>query len=221
MPPLYLRKEWVFHTSLPCSKANVRHTRRDRIRFTFGLQAFGRSRIARSWRCLCPGLSWRKERRFLPLTSQPLAVRWLMENGPKELEMLFRAIIFQPSAPILLADDDRRYCEASVGAGRLLGLSREEIIGRTLDDFTEPSLRPVISEHWTRFLADGQQEGTLTLLGSEGIPGTSNTPLKETLGRCVISCCCMTRQSPQGARRVKTLPREVCRPGRRTMRCPC
>ena len=182
MPPLYLRKEWVFHTSLPCSKANVRHTRRDRIRFTFGLQAFGRSRIARSWRCLCPGLSWRKERRFLPLTSQPLAVRWLMENGPKELEMLFRAIIFQPSAPILLADDDRRYCEASVGAGRLLGLSREEIIGRTLDDFTEPSLRPVISEHWTRFLADGQQEGTLTLLGSEGIPRNVKYSAKGNVG---------------------------------------
>jgi formate hydrogenlyase transcriptional activator len=105
-----------------------------------------------------------------------------MENGPKELEMLFRAIIFQPSAPILLADDDRRYCEASVGAGRLLGLSREEIIGRTLDDFTEPSLRPVISEHWTRFLADGQQEGTLTLLGSEGIPRNVEYSAKGNVG---------------------------------------
>src|SRR5579871_1752127 len=118
----------------------------------------------------CPGLSGQKERRFLPLTSQPQAVQWLTENGPKELEMLFRAIIFQPSAPILLADNDRRYQEASVGASKLLGLPREKIIGRSLDEFTEPSFRRVISERWNRFLEEGQQEGTLRLLGSEGVP---------------------------------------------------
>src|SRR5579862_6873860 len=112
----------------------------------------------------------KKERRFLPLTSQPQAVRWLVENGPRELEMLFRAIIFQPSAPILLADDDRRYREASVGASKLLGLPREKIIGQRLDDFTEPSARPVVSERWHRFLEEGQQEGTLRLVGSEGVP---------------------------------------------------
>jgi formate hydrogenlyase transcriptional activator len=83
--------------------------------------------------------------------------------------MLFRAIIFQPSAPILVADDDRRYQEASVGASKLFGLPREKIIGRSLDDFTEPDVRPVISERWHRFLEDGQQEGTLRLVGSEGI----------------------------------------------------
>ena len=56
--------------------------------------------------------------------------RWLTENGPKELELLFRAIVFQPSTPILLADNDRLYREASVGASKLLGLPREKIIGR-------------------------------------------------------------------------------------------
>ena len=80
------------------------------------------------------------------MSSQPQATGWLAENGPKELELLFRAIVFQPSAPILLADDDRRYQEASVGAAKLLGLPREKIIGRTLDDFVEPSFKPVISE---------------------------------------------------------------------------
>ncbi len=101
-------------------------------------------------------------------TSQFQAVRWLTENGPNELELLFRAIVFQPSAPILLADNDRRYREASVGASRLLGLPREKIIGRSLEDFAKPSFKPMISERWRRFLKEGEQEGTLLLLGPDG-----------------------------------------------------
>jgi formate hydrogenlyase transcriptional activator len=100
----------------------------------------------------------------------PPAAAWLAENGPKELESLFRAIVFQPSAPILLTDNDRCYREASVGASKLLGLPREEIIGRSLDDFAEPSFRPVISERWRTFLEQGEQEGTLQLVGADGGP---------------------------------------------------
>src|ERR1039458_3329836 len=37
--------------------------------------------------------------------SESTAPRWLVENGPKELELLFRAIIYPPSAPILITDN--------------------------------------------------------------------------------------------------------------------
>jgi formate hydrogenlyase transcriptional activator len=104
------------------------------------------------------------------LASQPHAAGWLAENGPKELELLFRAIVFHPSVPILLADDDRRSREASVGASKLLGLPREKIIGSSLDDFAEPSFKPVISERWRAFLEKGEQQGTLQLVGSDGTP---------------------------------------------------
>src|ERR1700683_4096798 len=104
------------------------------------------------------------------MASQPQAARWLSETVPKELELLFRAIVFHPSAPILLADDDRQYREASVGASKLLGLPREKIIGRSLDDFAEPSFKPVISERWRTFLEEGEQDGTLELLGPDGSP---------------------------------------------------
>ena len=92
---------------------------------------------------------------------------WLLENGPRELELLFRAIVYHPSVPILIADNERNYRDASAGAGKLLGLSRDKIIGRRMDDFADPSFKPRISELWRAFLGQGEQEGTLRLAGSD------------------------------------------------------
>jgi PAS domain S-box-containing protein len=91
-----------------------------------------------------------------------------VENGPKELELLFRAIIYHPAAPILIADSDRKYCEASAGAGKLLGLPREKIIGRQIDDFAPPAFRPRVSQLWQAFLERGEQVGTLRLIAADG-----------------------------------------------------
>ncbi len=104
------------------------------------------------------------------MASQPQSASWLVQNGPGELERLLRAIVFHPSTPILLADDDRRYREASVGASKLLGLPREKIIGCSLDDFAEPTFKPVISKQWRAFLEQGEQKGMLKLLGPGGEP---------------------------------------------------
>ena len=84
--------------------------------------------------------------------------------------MLFRAIVFQPSTPILLADNDRHYREASIGAAELLGVPREKIIGHSLDDFADPAIKPVIPEIWNEFLEEGEKEGTLNLMGPDGTP---------------------------------------------------
>jgi PAS domain S-box-containing protein len=112
-----------------------------------------------------------KEKLFLNSTASPPQENlWLAENGPRELELLFRAIVFYPSAPILLTDNNRLSRDASAGVGKLLGLPRAEIIGRSLDEFTDPSFRPVIADRWQEFLKLGQQEGTLPLVAADGSP---------------------------------------------------
>jgi formate hydrogenlyase transcriptional activator len=93
---------------------------------------------------------------------------WLLENGPGELELLFRAIVFQPGVPILLVDNDRRSRDVSVGVSKLLGLPRDKLIGQRLDDFAEPDFKPVISERWRAFLDEGHQEGILKLVDPLG-----------------------------------------------------
>jgi formate hydrogenlyase transcriptional activator len=104
------------------------------------------------------------------VAAQSQAANWLVENGPRELEMLFRAIIYHPSAPILITDNDGNYRDASAGASKLFGLSREKIIGHRMDDFAEPSFKPQISQLWRAFLEQGEQEGALRLVGADGSP---------------------------------------------------
>src|SRR3954451_15340264 len=97
-------------------------------------------------------------------------IPWLTENGPRELELLFRAIVYHPASPILIADNDGSYREASAGAGKLLGIPREKLIGKQIDDFALPSFKPQVSQLWRAFLDHGEQEGTLELVGADGIP---------------------------------------------------
>jgi formate hydrogenlyase transcriptional activator len=101
-------------------------------------------------------------------SSQPQSGQWLLDSGLKKLELLFRAIVYQPAEPILIVDNDRNYWDVSCGAGKLFGLSRDRIIGRRIDDFAEPTFRPQIDQLWRAFLEQGEQRGTFRLIGSDG-----------------------------------------------------
>jgi hypothetical protein len=74
----------------------------------------------------------------------------------KQLEPLFRTIVFQLAEPILIADDDRTYLDGSCGAGRLFGLSRNRIMERRIDHFAEPSFRPQIEQLWQAVLLQSE-----------------------------------------------------------------
>jgi formate hydrogenlyase transcriptional activator len=102
--------------------------------------------------------------------SKSPAVRWLVENGPRELELLFRAIVYHPSAPILITDDAGNSKDASVGAGKLLGLPRAKIVGRPVGDFATAGFKPQISQLWKALRQQEEQQGTLRLVGPNAIP---------------------------------------------------
>ena len=93
---------------------------------------------------------------------------WLLQNGPKELELLLRAVVYYPSSPILIADNDGKSREVSTGAGKLAGLPREKLIGRPIDELATPSSRPQLSELWRAFLENGVGEGVLPLATPDG-----------------------------------------------------
>src|SRR5450755_1295437 len=98
------------------------------------------------------------------------ALRWLVENGPRELELLFRAIVYHPSAPILITDDAGNSKDASVGVGKLLGLPRAKIVGRAVGDFATAGFKPQISQLWKALRQQEEQQGTLRLVGPNAIP---------------------------------------------------
>jgi formate hydrogenlyase transcriptional activator len=102
--------------------------------------------------------------------SNSTAMGWLAENGPRELELLFRAIVYHPSAPILITDEGGNFSDASVGAGKLLGLPREKIVGHPATDFAQPGSKPQISLLWRDLREQGEQEGILHLVDSQSKP---------------------------------------------------
>ena len=96
--------------------------------------------------------------------------RWLVENGPRELELLFRAIIYHPSAPILITDDEGNSRDASVGAGKLWACRARRSSAAPVDEFAQPGFKPQMSELWRALQEQGEQEGTLRLVGPDASP---------------------------------------------------
>ena len=62
--------------------------------------------------------------------------------------------VFERSAhPMFLVTDDRRFAGANAAGLRLLGLTREELIGRGLEEVTSEEGRAAVSEGWADFAA--------------------------------------------------------------------
>ena len=140
-------------------------------------------------------------------SAQPAAT-WLVSDGLRELELLFRAVLSHPSEPILIADDDRNCLDVSSATGKLLGLPKDKIVGHRIDDFLEPSFRSQLAPLWRTFLEQGQQEGSFRLGGSNGNVREVRYTAKSNVlpGRHVLFLLDKTRSGPVEADGDNILP---------------
>jgi PAS domain S-box-containing protein len=76
--------------------------------------------------------------------------------------------------PMLIADDQRRWVTGNAAACALLGIAREEIPWRTMDEFTSPTERKRLEEQWGAFLASGGAEGWYQLY----VPDRGQVPVE-------------------------------------------
>jgi two-component system cell cycle sensor histidine kinase/response regulator CckA len=92
-------------------------------------------------------------------------------------ERKFHAIFEGALDALLIADSDRAYVDANPAACELLGLTREEIIGRHVEDFSNDAIEDVVAA-WETFLAEGRQKGEFTLVRPDG--GLRSTEFRAT-----------------------------------------
>ena len=69
---------------------------------------------------------------------------------------------------ILVADDDRRVVDVNEAAVDLLGLPRDEIVGRRIEEFFSELRGETVSQAWDSFIGDGAQCGVCELIASNG-----------------------------------------------------
>ncbi len=74
------------------------------------------------------------------------------------------ATTLMPAPQAVVVVNDRRRCaEANEQACELIGLSRDEIVGRRLDSLLKPNMRGRLSHVWTAFAEAGGHAGPFTL----------------------------------------------------------
>jgi DNA-binding NarL/FixJ family response regulator len=65
---------------------------------------------------------------------------------------------------MFILDDDRIYVDCNPAAEQLLECSRDEILGRSADDFIPPDVLARVPAAWARFLRDGYSVSSLERL---------------------------------------------------------
>ncbi|WP_414581217.1 PAS domain S-box protein [Scytonema sp. PCC 10023] len=101
-------------------------------------------------------------------TQEPSEERF--STGEYELQALFNEAL----DAMLIADDAGSYVDVNLAACELLGLSREEILTKSVGDFLEPGVD--FSQGWQQFLEQGRVRGESRVLRPDGtVRETENT----------------------------------------------
>ncbi len=88
------------------------------------------------------------------------------ERDLAESERRFRALFEAANDALVVADDEGSYIEANEAASDLYGLSREELLGRSIDEFAPDDFD--FEAAWEQFLDDGEMAGEFDLVRPDG-----------------------------------------------------
>jgi len=94
---------------------------------------------------------------------QDVTARREAEVALQEREAALRALFDGALDAILIADDDGRYVDANPAACALFGLARDQLLGRTIGEFSTVEEPASTGADWTQFLQEGVQTGTVIL----------------------------------------------------------
>ena len=90
----------------------------------------------------------------------------LLEQSLRERERLFRAVFDQSLVGKILFDDAHRIVDANEAACDLTGLTRRELIGRSIDDFAPPDAP--FDEVWEQLEREGVVAGETPVVRPDG-----------------------------------------------------
>jgi PAS domain S-box-containing protein len=90
------------------------------------------------------------------------------ERRERDSRARFEAVFAGALDAILIADDRGRYLEANPAATELLGLTRDELLERTVSDIVPPEDRESIDANFRRFLGDGAVRLEKTIVRPDG-----------------------------------------------------
>ena len=86
----------------------------------------------------------------------------------REGERRLRALFDSTLDAVLVATDDRVYVDANPAACELFGVSKEELIGSSLEDFVPEGQRDAAQEAWEGFIERGYMDGEFVLRRPDG-----------------------------------------------------
>jgi PAS domain S-box-containing protein len=120
------------------------------------------------------------------LVSRDISARKRAEAALRETHALVTAIVESSVDIILIRDLEGRYILANDAAARSVGLRREELVGRRMEDVLAPEHARLVREHDAEALAAGQPmmfEETIDDARGRRTYLTSRAPLRDTGGR--------------------------------------
>jgi PAS domain S-box-containing protein len=100
---------------------------------------------------------------------QDISERRAIEDARTASEQRYRALFERAGDAIFIADDTGTFVDVNASAATLIGLPRNEIIGRRLNDFLADALEPFDADAaWNMMLKAGEMRGDVRLRRSDG-----------------------------------------------------